>query len=116
MKQNYLTIGLIALIFIVTQSKQAGQSVAPVIRAQQIELVDKNGKTRASLKIEDDETTVFRLLDKTGTIRVKLGASKDGSGLVLLNDSTEVGIQALAQQKGAVLKLEHNGKKLKIEP
>jgi hypothetical protein len=67
------------------------------------------------LKYEDGET-IFRLMDMDGTIRVKLGASKDGSGLVLLNDSTEVGIQALAKEQGSFLKIEGGGKKMKIEP
>jgi hypothetical protein len=55
-------------------------------------------------------------MDAEGTIRVKLGASRDGSGLVLLNDSTDVGIQALSKQHGTFLKIEGGGKKMKIEP
>jgi hypothetical protein len=67
------------------------------------------------LKYEEGET-IFRLMDMDGTIRVKLGASKDGSGLVLLNDSTEVGIQALAKEQESFLKIEAGGKRMKIEP
>lgn len=69
------------------------------IRVKEFELVDKAGVKRASLKTEDDGTVVMRLIDKTGTIRVKLSADEKGSGLVLLNNSTEVGIHALATKE-----------------
>jgi hypothetical protein len=51
-------------------------------------------------------------MDKKGTIRVKMGASEDGSGLVLLDDSTNVGLHALAKKKGTTLTLvDKDGKK-----
>lgn len=115
MNRNYLLFGLIAVIFIMAQSRANDQSVAQVIKAQRIELVDEHGKIRASLKYEEGET-IFRLMDADGTIRVKLGGGRDGSGLVLLNDSTEVGIQALAKSNEAFLKIEEDGKKVTIEP
>jgi len=43
--------------------------------------------------------------DATGTIRVKLGAGEDGSGLVLLNDATNPGLHALAKKNGTSLTL-----------
>ncbi|HEX5172165.1 MAG TPA: hypothetical protein VFW11_23475 [Cyclobacteriaceae bacterium] len=116
MNQNNLTLGLIVILLVFLQSRPSDQTVASVVRANQIELVDKNGKTRASLKIEDGEETVFRIMDASGTIRVKLGGSRDGSGLILLNDSTEVGIHALAKGHGSFLKIEDEGKKRTIEP
>jgi hypothetical protein len=42
------------------------------------------------------EEVVLRLLDQQGAIRVKLGAAKDGSWLLLANDATEPGIHLLA--------------------
>ena len=116
MNKNILIFGLIAIIFLITQSKQADQSIPAVLKAQRIELVDGNGKVRASLKVEDGTETVFRLMDEDGTIRVKLGASRDGSGLVLLNDSTNVGIHALAKRDGTFLKIEEDGREKKLVP
>jgi hypothetical protein len=79
--------------------------------------VDEAGKVRASLKIEEGGETVFRIMDETGTIRVKIGGSKDGSGLVLLDDATNPGIHALAKTTGTTLSLVgKDGKKKQIEP
>jgi hypothetical protein len=39
----------------------------------------------------------LRLLDRSGTIRVKLGASESGSGLLLLDGATEPGVQIIAK-------------------
>lgn len=48
---------------------------------------------------------VFRLLDDRGTIRVKLGANEEGSGLLLANDATEPGIHLLAKAAGSSMKV-----------
>ena len=40
-------------------------------------MVDGNGKKRASIKVEPDGEIVFRMMDKTGTIRMKIGAGED---------------------------------------
>jgi hypothetical protein len=56
-------------------------------------------------------------MDETGTIRVKLGASKDGSGLVLVNDATELGVQILATASGSSVKLRSpDGREQTIAP
>jgi hypothetical protein len=56
-------------------------------------LVDERGQVRARLSTESTGEVVLRLLDQQGTIRVKLGASTDGSGVVLANDATDVGLR-----------------------
>lgn len=57
-------------------------------RASATELVDGNGQVRAQLNVDDDDgEVVLRLRDADGSIRVKLGASKDGSGLLLLDEA-----------------------------
>ena len=66
-------------------------AVAVVLRAQRIELVD-------------------RIRDPEGNIRVKLGASQSGSGLVLLNDRTEPGVQMVAGADRATITLGERGK------
>jgi hypothetical protein len=90
-------INLAILVFLLTQGR--GLAAAPatdVLRAQAIELVGDNGQVRARLNVEPDGVAVFRLMDSSGTIRVKLGASEEGSGLVLLNELTQPGIHLLA--------------------
>jgi hypothetical protein len=72
------------------------QNVPAVVKARAFELVDGNGRPRAQLAVESSGTVVLRLRDEKGTLRVKLGADQDGSGLLLTNEKTEVGVHALA--------------------
>jgi hypothetical protein len=106
------------MINLVAQTKQKNEQInASVIRARSIELVDSKGQSRAHLSVEANGETVFRLRDAEGTIRVKLGASKDGSALLLLNDSTEIGIHALSKNDGTSLTLMNKkGEKKIINP
>ncbi len=92
MKIPYLNIVLLLtnlciLFFITTGQKNTDKTsdIIPVLRAQLIELVDAKGQVRAQLKVEDNSEAVFRMKDAQGTIRVKLGAGADCSGLVLLD-------------------------------
>ena len=118
MKQNifviiFTLVNLCILINLVARAKQPNaQPDTPIIRARSIELVDSKGQSRALLSVETNGETVFRLRDSDGTIRVKLGASKEGSALVLLNDSTETGIDATAKSNGtSVTLINKNGDK-----
>ena len=81
-----------------------------VLRAQRIELVDERGQIRAQLQVEPDGEAILRIRDPEGNIRVKLGASQSGSGLVLLNDRTEPGVQVLAGADRATITLAERGK------
>ncbi|MDQ3844488.1 MAG: hypothetical protein M3342_10810 [Bacteroidota bacterium] len=109
---------LCIMINLVAQPKQKdAQTNAPVIRARSIELVDGKGQSRALLSVEANGETVFRLRDAEGTIRVKLGASTEGSALLLLNASTNPGIHALAKSNGtSVTLIDKNGQKKTIKP
>jgi hypothetical protein len=105
------------LFFVVSAFLNSTDQVQPVLRGQQLEIVDKTGKVRVSIKTEENDETVFRILDSSGTIRIKLGADSDGSGLVLLNDQTNPGIHALSKNTGTSLTLTGNdGKKVTIIP
>ena len=66
---------------------------------------DRDRGLETAIEIADGDAAVVRLLDEHGTIRVKLSANADGSGLVLLDDRTELGIQILAQQAGSSVRL-----------
>jgi len=57
-------------------------------------------EVRAQLSVEANGEAVFRMRDAKGTIRVKMGASEEGSALVLLNESTEPGVHILAKRDG----------------
>jgi hypothetical protein len=77
----------------------AGQEL-PILRGGGLELVDAGGQTRAQFNVESDGTAVFRIRDAEGTIRVKLGAGPTGSGLLLLDETTEPGVHLIARRAG----------------
>jgi hypothetical protein len=94
------------------------ENVPDVLRARTIELVDESGKVvRAQLLVESTGEVVFRLRDAHGTIRVKLAAGEDGSGLLLLDDRTEPAVHALVKPEGTTLRLlEKDGKETVLRP
>ena len=112
-------INFVFLIVVLAQSRLiANQTIPQVLRVRALQLVDKNGEVRSQLNVgETNGEVIFRLLDAKGTIRVKMGASEEGSGLLLLNNLTEPGVHILANQDGTTLTLvDHNGVKRVIEP
>jgi hypothetical protein len=101
------TVNLLLLTLLLLRGESVGaQDVAPVLRARMFELVDGRGTVRASFRVESEpDATVLRLSDETGTIRVKLAADARGSGLVLVDDRTELGVQIGAQPAGSFVRL-----------
>jgi hypothetical protein len=97
-----LTVVNLALVLVnLARSSSPGQQAErSVLRARAIELAGEGGQIRAQLTVESNGEAVFRMRDAKGTVRVKLGASEDGSGLVLLNESTEPGVHILAKREG----------------
>ena len=89
---------LLLVLFFTQQQSSAAQAIAPVLRARTLELVDAQGRVRSRLNVESGGEVVFRLFDQAGTIRVKLGASESGSGLVLTDETTEPGVHILARR------------------
>ena len=104
-------VNLGLLIFLLAQIRQVGaDSVAPVLRGRELEIVDEQGRVRASIKVHPEdrtfkmpdgktgypETAMFRLIDSKGRPEVKLGASEQGGGLGLVgvSDTTHVILQA----------------------
>jgi hypothetical protein len=89
-----LSVLLIVLLLFLTSFKS---DVVPIVRAQAFELIDKNGKVRAEIKVLPaeptlkmpdgtvgyPETVLFRLVDSGGGPNVKISATEDGAGLVL---------------------------------
>ncbi|MCI0348337.1 MAG: hypothetical protein L0Z53_02840 [Acidobacteriales bacterium] len=95
--------------------KAEDTAAAPaIVRAQVIELVDDQGQTRAQLKVEPDGEAVLRMRDAKGTIRVKLGASESGSGLLLLDGSTEPAVHLLAAPSGTSVTLAQRGREKRV--
>ena len=126
-----LTIFLLAQIHQVDARSPDPASPAPVLRGSSLEIVDDQGRVRASIKIHQGdpnykwpdgkigypETVMFRLIDPKGRPEVKLGASVEGAGLGLVGETDTV--QALLQAQGpdSMLKLaDRNGKQQLTKP
>lgn len=99
-------INILVLVFVLSErGSSADPAVSPVIRTNAIELVDDKGKVRAQLDVEKTGEVVFRLRDAKGTIRTKLGAGEDGSGLSMMDDRTEATVQIRANKDGGGITL-----------
>jgi hypothetical protein len=110
--KTLLALNLVFLVFAVS-----AQTSAPVMRVSALEIVDERGVVRARLGIKGGTTAELDLFDRTGTIRVKLGAGERGSGLVLADDSAQPGVHLLAQRGETRLTLkEPGGKERAIRP
>lgn len=124
MKTNQLVVVLtvinFAILIVVSVQARAinAQTIPQILRVRAFELVDESGEVRAQLNVDETNgEVVFRLRDQEGTIRVKMGASEDGSGLLLINDLTEPGVHIIASQEDTSLTLtDQAGAERVIEP
>jgi hypothetical protein len=99
MAVGLLSVNLALLLGSLLPGRAVVAQTAPsVLRARAIELVDDRGRVRAQLDVESSGEVVFRLRDGSGTVRVKLGASEEGSGLLLLDETTDPGIHMVAKR------------------
>jgi hypothetical protein len=90
-------------------------SVGSVLRGRGLEIIDDEGRIRASIKVYPasvlpdgatyPETILLRLINSQGAPNVKLAAAEDGSGLVLGGESNPTHIQMEARGTTTSLKL-----------
>lgn len=129
-----LTLFLLTQLRRVEADNEKGSSldsVAPVLRGRELEIVDEKGKVRASIKIQTGdpsykwpdgkigypETVMLRLIDPNGRPEVKLGASVEGAGLGLIGqtDSTQLILKAEGSNSSVKLQ-DKEGKQQTIKP
>jgi hypothetical protein len=124
-------LNLVLLAVILTQMEPATAQAAPgVLRGTGLEIVDEQGRARATISIlraNPDvrgtdgrplpETVVLRLIDpKYGPI-VKISGSEQAAGVGLGGDSQAKYTLLEAQPTGSMLKLtDANGRELVIRP
>ena len=99
------------------------QGEPPVLRGRGLELTDAAGRVRAQFNVEPSGEAVFRIRDASGDIRVKLGGGDDGSGLVLLDETTEPAVHIVARRTASGAKQAtsisltgKSGQRLKVAP
>jgi hypothetical protein len=120
MRERLLVILTLAnlglLLFLLTHvAKSAAADVAPaVLRGKGLEIVDDQGRVRASVKLHPagtangqayPETVMLRLIDPQGRPTVKLGGSEEGGGLGLIAASDAVHVILKAEDASASLTL-----------
>ena len=134
MNQRLLTaltlVNLALLLFLLlprsTPAFAAGD--AQVLRGRELQIVDEQGRVRASIKVHPantfaqtgkkyPDTVMLRLIDPNGRPEVKIGASVDGAGIGLVgdNDSTQVLLQAQGSETSLTLK-NKDGKEQRLAP
>jgi hypothetical protein len=118
-----LALVVLLLAHAVAPSVQGAESV---LRGRALEIVDDQGRVRASLKIQPGgttngqaypETVILRLIDPNGRPSVKLAGSEQGAGLSLLAESDSIHVILKAEEGSASLKLTNkDGQERLIRP
>jgi hypothetical protein len=107
----------------------AGATVAPpVLRGRALEIVDDQGRVRASIQVQPagtfaptgqryPETVILRLIDAHGRPEVKLVGSAQGAGLSLVGETDRTHVVLKAEGPDSSLTLtSHDGRQQSIKP
>ncbi|MCI0630445.1 MAG: hypothetical protein L0Y44_07305, partial [Phycisphaerales bacterium] len=89
-----------------------------VLRAYAFELLSKEGKVVAQLFTAEDGSGNLRLRSGDGMVRVKLGATADGTAMHLFDAQAEPAVSLITDEKlGTSVTLAQKGKQKRvIEP
>lgn len=126
---TFVNLGLLMFLLVQIRRVEAG-SVAPVLRGSALEIVDDQGRVRASIKVQSadqtvkmpdgqtyPETVILRLIDPNGRPSVKLGASEQGAGLGLGGNSDPTYVLLKAEGEKSFLSLRNkDGRQQLIKP
>ncbi|HEU4385862.1 MAG TPA: hypothetical protein VFR85_20425 [Anaeromyxobacteraceae bacterium] len=116
---------LVVLLAGVVPAQARGDAV--VLRGRGLEIVDEQGRVRASIKVHPagrtpggepyPETSILRLIDAHGRPEVKLAAAERGAGLGLAGASDETYASLMAEGTETSLKLtSKDGRQQLIRP
>ena len=95
---------------------RGGQPAQPpaVLRAESFEMVNAQGQVIAQLHRGEDGGGNLRLRTADGTIRVKLGATADGSSLHLMDNQPEPAVSLGSNKSGTRITLAQKGKQQRV--
>jgi len=120
---------LALLVFSLAQPGAIGaQSAAPVLRGRALEIVDDNGRVRASItilpanpnvKMPDGsigypETVLLRLINSRGRPNVKIAAKENGAAQVIGGEADPAFVQILAEGASTSLKLSNGDGQVQV--
>ena len=124
-----LTVVNLGLFGYRTVHAPAPASPPDVLRGRALEIVDNRGKVRASITVipEDPkviwkgkpypETVLLRLITAEGRPNVKLGAGKNGSGLLISGEDDPTYVQVLGEGEETTVRLKNkDGRERVIQP
>ncbi len=109
-------VNLAILVFTLTGLRPVvAEAVAPVLRGRAIEIVDDQGRVRASLNVlpagtsakgdRYPETVLFRLITERGRPSVKISASEQAAGLGLAGPTGTSDTYVILEAKGSATSL-----------
>jgi hypothetical protein len=102
-------VNAVLLVVLLAQMRPlTAQGTPGVLRGRALEIVDDQGKVRASISVLPPNeqtgfpnTAILRLMDPvTGRPSVKLSTSEKGSGLMLLGDAKTQGTWVILESEG----------------
>jgi hypothetical protein len=124
-----VNLGILILTLAQLRPAVAASEVAPVLRGRALEIVDDQGKVRASINVYPastqkngesyPETVLLRLITERGRPSVKISASEQLSGLALVGTSgtKETYVQLGAKGKVSSLRLKNeDGRESLVTP
>ena len=132
--QRFLVVltlaNLVVLIFALAAMRPAvAQDVTPVLRGRSLEIVDEQGRIRASLSVlpagtsahgdRYPETVLLRLITERGRPSVKISTSEEAAGVSLAGPSNTKDTYVILEAKGTAssLKLKNeNGREQIVKP
>ena len=123
-------VNLAVLIFTLAEMRPAAaQGVAPVLRGRSLEIVDDQGRVRASLTVlpagtsahgdRYPETVLLRLITERGRPSVKISTSEEAAGLSFAGPSNTKDTYVILEAKGesSSLKMKNeNGREQIVKP
>ena len=115
------SVNLAILVFVLTELRPAAaaREVAPVLRGRALEIVDEQGKVRASITVypastqkngeRSPETVLLRLITERGRPSVKIGASEQIAGLAFAGPTgtKETWVRLAAEGSNTLLQLKN---------
>jgi hypothetical protein len=123
-------VNLAVLIFTLAELRPAAaQGKAPVLRGSGLEIVDDQGRVRASISVmpagtsaagdRHAETVLLRLITERGRPSVKIGASEEEAGMSLVGPTGTKDTYVILSAKGTSSSLkirDENGREQVLKP
>ena len=111
-----VNLGLLMFLLLPHIGPASANDAAPVLRGRALEIVDAQGRTRATLNVipastqangeNYPETVLLRLITERGRPSVKISTSEKGAGLALVGPSNTKDTYVLLGANGTVSSLQ----------